>query len=250
MRIYRDHSGTHTALKNQLHQKYSPEYWTGVVQPGTRISTISLMDMYAHLYANYGQVTERDLEESRLGVTVKFEFATLPMEQYLFRVRKCQQLHGNALLPRPITDMEAMGIAYITLQKSGLYPLDCREWEMRPPDRKTFPSLLTVFVAAELCLRANRGMGVPQGLANNLEYLQHALEGLTEATAQEREDNAAARAQNEAQQAAVNALQVQMAFVGPGGPAINSMQMQPPPQAHIQAQKITGSHYNNNTFGT
>ena len=90
-------------------------------------------------------------------------------------------------------------------------------------------------------------MGVPQGLANNLEYLQHALEGLTEATAQEREDNATARAQNEAQQAAVNALQVQMAFVRPGGPAINSMQMQPPPQAHIQAQKITGSHYNNNT---
>ena len=90
MRIYRDQSGTHTALNNQLHQKYSPEYWTGVVHPGTRISTISLMDMYAHLYANNGQVTERDLEESRSGITAQFEFATLPMEQYLFKVRKCQ----------------------------------------------------------------------------------------------------------------------------------------------------------------
>ena len=29
MRIYRYQSGTHTALKNQLNQKYSPEYWTG-----------------------------------------------------------------------------------------------------------------------------------------------------------------------------------------------------------------------------
>ena len=62
MRIYRDQSGTHTALKNQLHQKYSPEYWTGVVQPGTGIAKISLMDMYAHLYANYVQVTEGYLE--------------------------------------------------------------------------------------------------------------------------------------------------------------------------------------------
>ena len=77
-------------------------------------------------------------------------------------------------------------------------------------------------------------MGVPQSLANNLEDLQRALEGLTEATDQEREDNAAARAQNEALQAAVNALQVQMASVVPGGPAINAMQMQPPPQPHIQ----------------
>ena len=80
--------------------------------------------------------------------------------------------------------MEAMGIAYLNLQRSGLYPLDCREWDMRPSDRKTFPSLLTVFVAAERRLRANRGMGVPQEIANNLEDLQLALEGLTEATAQ------------------------------------------------------------------
>ena len=140
--------------------------------------------------------------------------------------------------------MEAMGIAYLNLIWSGLYPLDCREWEMRPPDRKTFQSLRKEFVAAERRLRANIGMGVPQGLTNNLEDLQRALEGLTEATAQEREDNAAARSKNEALQAAVNALQVHMASMGPGGPEINSMQMQPPPQAHIQPQQ-QGRYYNN-----
>ena len=57
MRIYMNQSGTHTTLKNQLHQIYNPEYCTGVVQPGTGIATISLMDMCAHLYVNYGQVT-------------------------------------------------------------------------------------------------------------------------------------------------------------------------------------------------
>ena len=73
---------------------------------------------------------------------------------------------------------------------------------MRLSDRKTFPSLQIVFVATERRLRANRGMVVPQGLANNLEDLQRALEGLTEATAQKREDNAAERAQKEVLQAA------------------------------------------------
>ena len=66
-------------------------------------------------------------------------------------------------------------------------------------------------------------MGVPQGIANNLEDLQRALEGFTEATAQEQEYNAAARSQNEVLQAAVNALQFQMASVGQGGPVINAM---------------------------
>ena len=143
MRLYRDQSGTHTTLKNQLHQKYSPEYWTGVVQLGTGIATISLLDMYAHLYANYGQVTEGYLEEARSGITAQFEFATLLMEQYLFKVRRCQQIHGKALPPRPITDTEAMGIAYLNLQRSGLYPINGREWDMRTADRKMLPLLRT-----------------------------------------------------------------------------------------------------------
>ena len=95
--------------------------------------------MYAHLYANYGQVIKGDLEKARSGITSKFEFATLPMKQYLFKVRKCQKLHENALPPRPITDTDKMGIAYLNFQKSEFYPLNCRKWEMRTADRKTFP---------------------------------------------------------------------------------------------------------------
>ena len=65
MRIYRDQSGIHTPLKNKLHQEYSTEFLTGVVQPGTGIATLYLLDMYANLYANYKQVTKGDLEEAR-----------------------------------------------------------------------------------------------------------------------------------------------------------------------------------------
>ena len=90
---------------------------------------------------------------------------------------------------------------------------------------------------------------MPQGLANNLEDLQRALEGLNKATAQEREDNAAARAQNEVLQAELNALQFQMASVGQGGPAINAMQTQQPHQAQMKAQQMTGRHQNSNISG-
>ena len=104
---------------------------------------------------------------------------------------------------------------------------------MRTADRKTFPLLRTEFVAAERRLRANRGMRVPQGLANNLEDLHRALEGLGEVAAQEWEDNAEARAQNKVLQAAANALKFQMASVGQGGPEINAMQMKQPHQAQL-----------------
>ena len=97
-------------------------------------------------------------------------------------VQKAQQLHGNAIPPRPITDNEAMSISYLNFQRSGTYPLDCREWEMRDPTTKSFANLKTAFIAAERCLQTQRGQGLPQGIANNLEDLQRALEGLTMAT--------------------------------------------------------------------
>ena len=196
--------------------------------------------MYAHLYINYGQITDKNLEEARLGITAQFEFARLPMEQYLFKVQKCQQLHGNAIPPRPITDDDAMGIVYLNIQRSGLYPLDCREWEMRPENLKTMPLLRAVFVSAERRLRAQRGMGVPQGLANNLKHLQRALEGLIEATAQERVDAANARDRNDQLQAAINTLQLQVAAGMIGGTEANALQVQQqqPPQMQAPPQQM------------
>ena len=120
---------------------------------------------------------------------------------------------------------------------------------MRTVYRNTFTHLQTSFVATKRRLRANRGMGVPHGLEKNIEDLQRALEGLTEVTSQEREDNAAARAQNEVTQAAVNALQFQTASVGQGGPALNAVQMQQPQHPQMEANQNMGQHQNMNMNG-
>ena len=104
---------------------------------------------------------------------------------------------------------------------------------MRPTNLKTMPLLRAAFVLAERCLRAQRGMGVPQGLANNLEDLQRTLEGLTEATGQERKDPAMARAQTNLLGAAINTLQLQMSAGVPGGPEANAVQVQQPPPSQL-----------------
>ena len=236
-RVFREQMGIHIALKNQLYRCYSAEYWTGLIQPGTGVATVTLQQMYGHLYQNFGQITEADLEESRQGVTTQFDFANQTVPAYLHLIRRCQQLHGNALPPRPITDNEAMGIAYLNLQRSGTYPLDCREWEMIDPNLRNFAQLQTRFILAERRLRASRSNGLPAGLVNNLHDLQRAMEGLTAATAQERTDAAQARLDAETLQGAVNNLQTQMAgILLPGQAAINAVGYQPPPQVRQQQQ--------------
>ena len=93
-----------------------------------------------------------------------------------------------------------------------------------PCNPETMALLRACFVSAERRLRAQRGMGVPQGLANKLEDLQRALEGLTEATAQDQEDAAIARGRNDQLQAAINTLQMQMAETL-GGNEANALQI-------------------------
>ena len=97
---------------------------------------------------------------------------------------------------------------------------------MRPANLKTMPLLRAAFVSAERRLHAQRGMGVPQGLANNLEDLQRALEGLTEATAQEREDAVNARDRDDQPQAAINTLQLQVVAGRLRGTEANVLQIQ------------------------
>ena len=111
---------------------------------------------------------------------------------------------------------------------------------MRPANLKTMPLLCAAFVSAELRLRAQRGMGVPQGLANNLEDLHRALDELTEATAQEREDAANAREHNDQLQAAINTLQLQVAAGMIGGTEANALQVQQqqPPQMQAPPQQM------------
>ena len=62
--VFQYQTRTHTALKNQLYRQYPKKYWTGLIKPGRGIATVSLLEMYTHLYSNFGQITDRDLEES------------------------------------------------------------------------------------------------------------------------------------------------------------------------------------------
>ena len=61
-RVFQDQTRTHTALKNQLYRRYPTEYWTGLIEPGIGIVTVSLLEMYTHLYTNFRRITDGYLE--------------------------------------------------------------------------------------------------------------------------------------------------------------------------------------------
>ena len=60
-RVFQDQTRTHTALKTQLYIRYPTEYWTGLIEPGIGIATVSLLEMHTHMYTNFGQITDGDL---------------------------------------------------------------------------------------------------------------------------------------------------------------------------------------------
>ena len=53
--VYRDQLSAHTSLKNQLYRRYNQQFWTGLLQAGTGTSNVLILQIYIHLYLNYGR---------------------------------------------------------------------------------------------------------------------------------------------------------------------------------------------------
>ena len=233
--IYAEQTAVHQALKNQLQRSIPDEFWAGLLVPGTGLATVNIQAMYQYLYANYGQVTDADLELNRQRITEQFDFSGQPMEMYYKKIYDAQQLATNA--GRAYTDAEIVSMAFLNLERSGVYPLDCREWEMRPAADKTYINLRAHFIAAQVRQRHSRGLG--NGMINNIETLEEAMRDFTKGAAADRAAAAELRQQNEALNASVNNLQQQMADMFSNQQAqlnaafINAMQQQPfPPYQH------------------
>ena len=146
--IYNNQQAVHAALKNQLFRAIPKAYWAGVTDPLTGMAGISLIEMYNHLYTNYGALMEDDLEDNRARLTEQFDFGTQPIETYWQKVQEVLTLAetGGA----PITDAEVVRIALRNINHSGVYPLDVREWRIRPPIEHTYANLKLAFTVPPL----------------------------------------------------------------------------------------------------
>ena len=47
---------------------------------------MSLLDMYNHLYTNFGEIRDVDLEEARAGITNQYDFETRTVRAYLHMI--------------------------------------------------------------------------------------------------------------------------------------------------------------------
>ena len=144
--IYNDQQAVHAALKNQLFRAIPEAYWAGLTDPLTGMAGISLIEMYAHLYTNYGALMEDDLEDNRARLTKQFDFGTQPIETYWLKVQDVLTLADTG--GAPITDAEVVRIALRNINHSGVYPLDVREWRIRPSVEHTYANLKRAFTAA------------------------------------------------------------------------------------------------------
>jgi hypothetical protein len=224
--IYQDQQAVHAALKNQLFRAIPEAYWAGITNPLTGMAGISLIEMYAHLYTNYGALMEDDLEDNRARLTEQFDFGTQPIETYWQKVQEVLTLADTG--GAPITDAEVVRIALRNINHSGVYPLDVREWRIRPANEHTYANLKLAFTAAQVRTRSDRAR-INNPMANTLQQVEDALAGLTDAASADRAQALEAREENSRLLASINQLHVRIEQLHVG-PQANNVQQPSPPQ--------------------
>jgi hypothetical protein len=225
--IYNDQQAVHAALKNQLFHAILEAYWAGITDPLTGMAGISLIEMYTHLYTNYGALMEDNLEDNHALIMEQFDFGTQPIETYWQKVQEVLTLADTG--GAPITDAKVVRIALHNINHSGVYPLDVREWLIRPPIEHTYANLKLAFMAAQVRTHSDRAR-IANPMANTLQQVEDALAGLTDAASADRAHALEARKENSCLLASVNQLHVQIEQLNVGPQANNVQQAnQPPP---------------------
>jgi hypothetical protein len=149
-----------SALKKQLSKAIHRDFYEAIIGPGG-FSEITLQDMYIHLFANYGNLTDAEIERN----TERMERQWEPNENMegLFK-----QLKAGAELVKTretYTDFNLMRMAVKNIDNSGVHTPAIRDWNMKPEADKTFDKCRDYFLLAEK-VRSDMATTQTPGYAN------------------------------------------------------------------------------------
>ena len=111
---------------------------------------MTIRDILAFLFQNYGNITQYDIEENDKKLKEKWD-ANTPIEMLFDQIEDAQDFASAA--GQPYTNNQLLTTAYNLVYAMGLFFDDCKAWNRLPPNQKTMDTFKTTFQQAqrELC---------------------------------------------------------------------------------------------------
>ena len=161
-------------------------YLKGITDRNVGLAHVTIRDILAFLFPNYGNIMQYDIEENNKKLKEKWD-ANTPIEMLFDQIDDAQDFAVAA--GQPCTNNQLLTTAYNLVYATGLFFDDCKAWNRLPLNQKTIDNFKTMFQQAQQELRDQQRTAQQAGFQANGIWCQptqnndHPLQETVEALA-------------------------------------------------------------------
>ena len=195
LRQWTEYKNLTDAGKKFIQDGIDDMYLKGITDRNVGLAHITIRDILAYLFQNYGNIKQYDIEEN--DKKEKWD-ANTPIEMLFDQIEDAQDFAAAA--GQPYSNNQLLTTAYNLVYATGLFFDDCKAWNRLPANQKTMDNFKTTFQQAQRELRDQQRTAQQAGFqangiwcqptTNNNQPLQEtaeALANLATATASDRQ---------------------------------------------------------------
>jgi hypothetical protein len=140
-----EYRAVESSLKRLLCRATNPDWFTALEHETYQLAKVTCKEMITHLWARFGRIDERDLQENRERLAVPWD-ASQPIDTLFARINRCKTFADAG--GEPMADSFLTHSAFMLIEKTGLFTEACRIWRMKPQDTRTYALCQTYFYEA------------------------------------------------------------------------------------------------------
>ena len=165
MQQWREFKNVSTALKNQLLGAVDDIYVRAMRDHHVGYMNQSIRNLLNHLFNNYGNITQLELEDNDTKMRTLWD-PNSPFDCLIQQLEDGQDYADDG--GQPYTTDQLLRIAYTLIFKTGLYFKDCKAWNAKPNNEKTWNNFKAHFQRAQRLLRDQLRTTKQAGFTSNL----------------------------------------------------------------------------------
>ena len=169
-RQWREFKNVSTALKNQLLRAVDDIYVRALRDQHVGYMNQSIRNLLTHLFNNYGNITQLELEDNDTKMRALWD-PNSPFDCLVQQLEDGQDYADDG--GQPYTADQLLRIAYTLIFKTGLYFEDCKAWNAKPNNDKTWTNFKAHFQRAQRLLRDQLRTTKQAGFTSNLAIQHH-----------------------------------------------------------------------------
>ena len=164
-RQWREFKNVSTALKNQLLSAVDDIYVRALRDRHVGYMNQTIRNILTHLFNNYGNITQLELEDNDTKMRTLWD-PNSPFDCLVQQLEDGQDYADDG--GQPYTTDQLLRIAYTLVFKTGLYFEDCKAWNAKPNNEKTWSNFKEHFQRAQRLLRDQLCTTKQAGFTSNL----------------------------------------------------------------------------------